>query len=207
MAFCAKCGNNIEDANFCSKCGTPAGAVGVAETASKPKTVTVGQVKKCPSCGEPIGSFQARCVCGYEISDVEISKELLAFTEGLERARKNKEVNEFIRDFLIPKTRESLLEFAFYISGRVKGIGVNDDSAKIEEIKLFIGKLEEIYDKAQVALPGDTASLTLIKKQLDTAKQILKKSKRNDAILTLVAFLIFGGLIFGLVMWIRSCVG
>jgi ribosomal protein L37E len=93
MAFCVKCGEQLNDGvKFCAKCGTPvAGAAQAAppppeETAPRPRTVTVGQVKKCPNCGQPIESFQTRCsACGYELQNKEIAASVKEFTSRIEQ--------------------------------------------------------------------------------------------------------------------------
>ena len=92
MAFCANCGTDIKEARFCPSCGTVAGGT---EAAPAPRTVTVGQVKKCPSCGSPIESFQSRCnACGHELGDIkssfaikEFTSEINALDERIEREK------------------------------------------------------------------------------------------------------------------------
>ena len=86
MAFCANCGTDIKDARFCPSCGTQAGAaaeprVESPQPAAQPRTVTVGQVRKCPACGSPVESFQSRCgACGHELNAVEVSGAIKEFT-------------------------------------------------------------------------------------------------------------------------------
>ena len=89
MAFCANCGTDIKDAKFCSSCGTQAGGAAAApaapaeaaQPAAQPRTVTVGQVKKCPSCGSPVESFQSRCnACGHELGIAKVSEAIKEFT-------------------------------------------------------------------------------------------------------------------------------
>jgi len=87
MAFCANCGNDIKEAKFCSSCGAQAGAAAAVQSAesaqppAQPRTVTVGQVKKCPSCGSPVESFQSRCsACGHEIGVAKVSDAIKEFS-------------------------------------------------------------------------------------------------------------------------------
>ena len=86
MAFCVNCGNDIKDAKFCPSCGTQAGAAVQTESApqSVPRTVTVGQVKKCPSCGSPVESFQSRCgACGHELGAATVSQAIKEFSSQI----------------------------------------------------------------------------------------------------------------------------
>ena len=99
MAFCANCGTDIKDANFCPSCGAQAGVAASAQPVSQPRTVTVGQVKKCPSCGSPVESFQSRCgACGHELGVSTVSDAIKAFTSEInsldERIAKEKTPRE-----------------------------------------------------------------------------------------------------------------
>ena len=91
MAFCTNCGADAKDINFCPKCGTKVGAQDGAaaspqpqsapEAPPQPRTVTVGQVKKCPACGSPVESFQTRCgACGHELGVAKVSDAIKEFT-------------------------------------------------------------------------------------------------------------------------------
>jgi hypothetical protein len=123
MAFCSNCGTKNKDGvKFCAKCGTPmAGAVPAAPTqtaapaAPPAKNVTVGQVKKCPSCGAEIGSFQAKCPsCGHEFSSVGVSGVVKDFADkivGFESRNQSWEVTNSL------KTRGMVMGVLAGISG------------------------------------------------------------------------------------------
>jgi hypothetical protein len=81
--FCKKCGAQLpDDAQFCSKCGTPVGGAGggstgtvTAPTASASPTLAPAgsQELKCPSCGAPIhptfGEMVITCdYCGSSVT-------------------------------------------------------------------------------------------------------------------------------------------
>jgi hypothetical protein len=90
MAFCANCGTKMDDGvKFCPSCGTRAaggGDAGGTVSTPRPRSVTVGQVKKCPSCGAPVESFQMRCEsCGVELKNTEVSSTLTSFIEQVNR--------------------------------------------------------------------------------------------------------------------------
>jgi uncharacterized membrane protein YvbJ len=101
MAFCTNCGTKLDDnVKFCSSCGNLVGSPAQVNPPPQPapllRTVTVGQVKKCPSCGSEIESFQTRCSsCGHEISTVK-DEELVSnfFIKLDELAQKEYEANK-----------------------------------------------------------------------------------------------------------------
>jgi len=82
MVFCSNCGKEVADGvNFCPGCGKPAAG---GSQASQPRSVTVGQIKKCPSCGEGIETFQTRCSgCGFEFGTKESSKTITTFSNEI----------------------------------------------------------------------------------------------------------------------------
>jgi hypothetical protein len=52
----------------------------------KQRTTTAGTVKKCPSCGAPVESFQTRCPsCGHELSGVTVSEGVREFFDHIEK--------------------------------------------------------------------------------------------------------------------------
>jgi len=53
-------------------------------------TAKVGQVRKCPSCGAPVESFQARCSsCGHEISGIDSARSVREFFAKIEALEKH----------------------------------------------------------------------------------------------------------------------
>jgi uncharacterized protein (DUF983 family) len=67
-----------------------------------PENVKVGSVRKCPSCGESVNSFQTRCSsCGHEFNNIQTSETVQAFFQRLEaqsnleyKANKEREMRE-----------------------------------------------------------------------------------------------------------------
>jgi len=66
------------------------------------ESIKAGTVRKCPSCGAPIESFQTRCSsCGHELNEIKTSETVQAFFQRLEeqsnleyRANKEREIRE-----------------------------------------------------------------------------------------------------------------
>ncbi|MCL2007970.1 MAG: zinc ribbon domain-containing protein [Treponema sp.] len=109
MAFCTNCGADAKDINFCPKCGTRVGNAPAAapepaaQAAPQPRTVTVGQVRKCPSCGSPIESFQSRCgACGHEINSAGVSEAIKEFTTQI-----NSLDEKIAREKVVPEKKSS----------------------------------------------------------------------------------------------------
>lgn len=51
------------------------------------KTDKLGELRKCPSCGSPMGAFQMKCpYCSYEFSGVAPNAFVAKFAEGLHKA-------------------------------------------------------------------------------------------------------------------------
>ena len=163
MAFCSKCNNqNAEGSRFCAKCGTP---IAASPPPAVPRTVTVGQVKKCPACGNPLESFQGRCAgCGHELNTgaSEISLKLAAVNEASD-----------VTKIAAPNTRETLIEFAMFLSGKIRA------ETETDNLRIYRGKLLEVYNKAQLVLANDKENLAIIKDFLDKADDRFKHRKRK----------------------------
>lgn len=83
MAYCSNCGHQlVDDAKFCSECGTPVNNV----VRSERKVVFEGDVHKCPNCGEILNSFTVECpACGYELRNTGSSIGVQEFILKLEK--------------------------------------------------------------------------------------------------------------------------
>ena len=106
MAFCTSCGAKCEDGlKFCASCGKPlqasasqseAGSQSGTQTAAMPKSVNVGQIRKCPACGASVDSFQTRCSsCGHEFNTIKDEEAVSNFFKKLdELTQKEYEANK-----------------------------------------------------------------------------------------------------------------
>ena len=137
MAYCSNCGHQlVDDANFCSECGTPVNNV----VRSERKVVFEGDVHKCPNCGEILNSFTVECpACGYELRNTGSSigvQEFILKLEKIEASRGTRKRKFFggnsaertnirkrrvslIRSFSIPNTKEDILEFMILAASNV----------------------------------------------------------------------------------------
>ena len=83
MAFCSKCGAKIQNGSkFCSECGAAVISNNQIVQNEERKKEFIGNVRKCPVCGEEITSFTAICpACGHELNSAKVSDTLTKFIE------------------------------------------------------------------------------------------------------------------------------
>ncbi len=141
--FCSKCGsNNINDAVFCSNCGTKLEAVNSdknspnvrSEKKDSRKIVYKGEIQKCPSCGEILKSFEAICPsCGCEIRSSNSSKSLEVFIKELQSLEAHK---------VIKGKGKQLIESLGF------GTTMDVDQQKINLIRNFLvpNNTEDLFD-------------------------------------------------------------
>lgn len=220
MAFCMNCGQRLpEGAKFCSNCGAATGEA-KSETAQR-KIVYDGEVHKCPNCGEIVDSFVLNCPsCGHEFrssASTSLVQELASKLEAMEQQqepRKRRTIKDellrtnnlsktdeqkisLIRSFVIPNTKEDILEFIILASSNinVELYGESNLTPENEVLKAvsdaWIAKFEQAYRKAQFSF-SETPTFTQIKEvYINKTNEINKQKKKK----TLVPLLALGGLL------------
>lgn len=220
MAFCMNCGQRLpEGAKFCSNCGAATGEV-KSETAQR-KVVYDGEVHKCPNCGEIVNSFVLNCPsCGHELrnsASTSLVQELASKLEDLELQREprkrrtvkdellrtnnlsktDEQIISLIRSFVIPNTKEDILEFIILASSNINvelygGSNLTPENEVLKAVSdAWIAKFEQAYRKAQFSFSG-TPTFTQIKKvYINKTNEINKQKKKK----TLVPLLALGGLL------------
>lgn len=166
MPFCLNCGSqNADGMRFCTSCGKP--IAGTAQSSNSQASVSkVGNIRKCPSCGAPLESFQARCPsCGHELNSVQVSSSIQLFVKKIERANDLSEQIEMIESFPIPNTKEDIFEFAIMAITKIKPNGSKTNDA-------WETKLKQAYLKAQLAFDDDIKSLEKLKSIIDSGGKI-----------------------------------
>ena len=185
MAFCTNCGIELEEgAKFCAQCGKATNKKN--QPIEQRKNVYDGEIHKCPNCGETLKSFIAQCpLCGFELRGTVTEDSVREFAlklEEIERKRDKKKhsFNPFkplsnsiglnstdeqkvslIRSFLIPNTKEAILEFMILASSNIdfKLYGIGDKgvlTASQREISdAWLAKFEQAYEKAKLVLTGE----------------------------------------------------
>jgi len=162
MAICFNCGGrNADTVRFCTRCGKPTGG-GVPAApvqAASGSTGKVGNIRKCPSCGAALESFQARCPsCNHELNTVQVASSMQVFVKKLERATsyaEQIEQIEMIESFPIPNSKEDIFEFAIMAVTKLKPGSKTNDAWET--------KLKQVYLKAQLSFDEDKSSLEKLK--------------------------------------------
>lgn len=175
------------------------------EELTERKTVYEGKIHKCPSCGEVLGSFQVKCPsCGHEIRDAKNAysvREFAAKLEEIERGRDKKgfglkkmlqnqtEVTDvdqrkisLIRSYVIPNTKEDLLEFLVLASSNINLHRYNDfEQTSVSEKAVsdaWEAKFEQAYEKAKLSF-GETEEFKKIHAIYEKKSGEIQKSKKN----------------------------
>lgn len=135
--FCKNCGEAVSDtAEQTPKVQQTESPDG---NPSERKTVYEGYIHKCPNCGEVLDSFAVNCpTCGYEFRGVKGAISVREFAKKLEEIESKRPTSRFgfkkvlenqntvnetdmkkislIRSFVIPNTKEDMLEFLILAS-------------------------------------------------------------------------------------------
>ena len=85
--------------------------------ASAPKSNKVGDVKKCPSCGAIVQSYQGVCAeCGYAFENIEVNYASKELSNLLMKAKSEKDMATIIDTFPIPMEKAALIAFATWLA-------------------------------------------------------------------------------------------
>ncbi len=176
MAFCTECGSYVEDgARFCGKCGKKM----IVNSASretqnsqseradirgtKRETVYEGEIHKCPNCGAMLSSFVKNCPeCGYELRGTVGSYSVQEFSRTYARVTDNSKKIDLIRTFVIPNTKEDILEFAILASSNIDASSYSRENVVIsggvsqqDVSNAWMAKFEQAHQKANILLTDD----------------------------------------------------
>ena len=144
----------------------------------------VGTIKKCPNCGAEINSFTSICPsCGHELNDNRVNESVKDFFERLTDAYSEKDTQNLIENYVVPNTKESILEFYVLAASLIK-TNVNpfttEGKKNIRLNEIWKAKLNQLSMKAKIALASDPdglAKVAMIQKEVDTATSKAKKMK------------------------------
>lgn len=218
MAYCSACGHQLTDeARFCVNCGQT-----VSENTSnaKRKAVYDGEIHKCPNCGDILDAYESVCkACGYEQRGSKATSsvhELAVRLQKIEEARlansnssglgfnRGSEIDQqkinLIRSFVIPNTKEDILEFAVLAASNVDASAYDDSYGILSTLQngrrkavsdAWLAKLKQAYQKAKLVFVGDPRISEIESLYENTTKAIKRVKGRVWKILgiTLGAFL------------------
>lgn len=194
MAFCTECGGYVEDgAKFCGKCGKrmTADSASYQELksrteqpkmrGSKRETVYEGEIHKCPNCGTTLSSFVKNCPeCGYELRGTSGSYSVQEFSQKYASANSNAKKIDLIRTFVIPNTKEDILEFAILASSNINASAYSRNSVVIsggvsqqDVSDAWMAKFEQAQQKANILLTDDPYLEKINKLYSDKKKELV----------------------------------
>lgn len=207
MAYCTNCGKFVEDGvKFCGHCGArmvvkenssfstlsssqpKQSEQPTIDQSSQRKTVFEGEVHKCPHCGAILASFVKNCPdCGFEIRGSANTSSVHEFSSNYARASTNAQKVDLIRTFVIPNTKEDILEFVILASSNIDSTTYSKDniivSGGVSEQDLteaWMAKFEQAYQKANLLL-SDDPTLERINKLYEDKKKALDSARTKSA--------------------------
>lgn len=132
-----------------------------------PATEKRGNIVKCPNCGAPIEAGAVKCKeCGYVFTNVKANNTAKEFAIMLEqRIQKVRydgdktninKVNEFIKNFPLPTSKEDMLEFIASLDARRR--------SKSNYQEAYNAKYQECVTKAKTLFAGDSEFTSLLAK-------------------------------------------
>ncbi len=224
MKYCMNCGKQLpDDAKFCIDCGTPVNAESSKRRVEQAGTVykcpNCGEVLDsmtavCPACGYEIRNAKATTsVKSFADQLAKIEAEEMPVVENnsfmkkvfgrdlretparmeearrtFEKQKRDKKIS-LISNYPVPNTKEDLTEFALLVTTNLK------DSSDDEVYAAWVGKLEQLYQKAEILIPTDPM-FTRIEDLYLKAKGKARRKKLLPILLILgplaVCFLIIG---------------
>lgn len=149
MTKCVKCGGDItEGAKFCSYCGTPVES-GTTKDETKERTqVFVGTIRKCPNCGEQIGTNTTKCpACGFVIEKRNVSASLDDFVKKLASFDHYAKKREYIENYPVPNNKEDIRDFLTYAASQ-RDKDYDDNVAKAYWVDAWNNKCRQIVNQA-----------------------------------------------------------
>lgn len=140
-----------------------------------PATEKRGNIVKCPNCGAPIEAGAVKCKeCGYVFSNVKANNTAKEFAFMLDKkiakvrydgdkTNINK-VNEFIKNFPLPTSKEDMLEFMASLDARRRSQSYYQEA--------YNAKYKECVTKAKIQFAGDTQIEALLNEtKISSGKQ------------------------------------
>ncbi len=235
MAFCTNCGGYVEDGvKFCGHCGAKMTVTKTVNTppvppikpteprSSQRESFYEGQIHKCPNCGATLSSFVKNCPdCGYELRGASSTYSVQEFSRRYASAANNSQKNDLIRTYVIPNTKEDILEFIILASSNIDSntysssdVVVSGGVSSQDITEAWMAKFEQAHQKANLLLSDDPYLEKINKlyadkkKALENARSKSKKNKvvkgifgsKTAGIVALFALLIGIGIIFPLLM-------
>ena len=203
MAFCTNCGHQLADgAKFCFECGTKVNIQEPSQEETR-KVAYDGEIHKCPNCGDILDAYESVCkACGYEQRGSRATSsvhELAVKLQKIEEARltrnnhsrfgQSSEIDQqkinLIRSFVIPNTKEDILEFAVLAASNVDTSAYDDSYGILSTLQngrrkavsdAWLAKLKQAYQKAKLVFAGDPR-ITEVQSLYDSTHKAIRRAK------------------------------
>ena len=149
MAFCSKCGKELaENAKFCANCGTPVESGTTKDETRERTQVFMGTIRKCPNCGEQIGTNTTKCpACGFVIEKRNVSASLDDFVKKLASFDHYIKKREYIENYPVPNNKEDIRDLLTYAASQ-RDKDYDDNVAKSYWVDAWNNKCRQIVNQA-----------------------------------------------------------
>lgn len=153
-----------------------------------------GTLRKCPSCGSPVGGGMPRCPeCDYEFTDIKavdsvtrLSEELLQVAKRHSHTRESEstvsnralEMVTIINNFPVPNTKEDLLEFIPFTESKFLTMS-NTTESDVAILKAYKTKYIECVEKAKIYYPDDPIFQNIFERYESNRKFKWRESTRK----------------------------
>lgn len=206
--YCKQCGNKLSDGSiFCSACGTKiydSNGNNNETSESARKSSFVGEVKKCPVCGEILRSTDVECPsCGAEINGRKAAESVKNFVDKILLMDDEQKKVEAIKMYPIPNNKEDISEFMFLavMNCNAKECAFNKDPNNLS--LSWYSKIEQCYKKAKMMFRNPIDLQTIEEQYNQINDKILGIRKKSKAMLTAgILSTIIGTLLFILPVFI-----
>jgi uncharacterized OB-fold protein len=106
-----------------------------------------------------------------------------------------KEKKSYIENFLVPNTREDIMEFVMFAGSRVERLIGGPESKDLALIrmwaKVWSDKCQQLIARARVALSGDSKTLSAITTMLEKPEKLIERLKK-------IAYIKLGVMVLGI---------
>lgn len=143
---------------------------------SAPKSNKLGDVKKCPSCGAMVQSFQGVCPeCGYAFEGVDANSAIKELSNLLQRESDIEKMERIIDSFPIPMDKATLLSFLTWL--RPQSVDTKNPLANS-----YFKKYAECVNKIKVSFSDDKDLQRYITFVVEDEKKIKRQKLLNSTI-------------------------
>lgn len=171
------------------------------------KSNKYGDIKKCPSCGAVVQSYQGVCPeCGYAFENIEANTSVQKLSEKLAKAGKRRFLASIISQFPIPATKSDIIELIMLIQTQLSSL----EGREADEVDVYrnacTAKLQECSLKAKLMFPNDPMLQNILNETGKINTEAEKNRKRHNAMRVIIGTIclligIAGGLYLGYKIW------